>query len=137
MTVPASGLPRRNLARLLFAVVCAMLVAYAACEFPATLASAPQTAVHASSRKDRAAGAAIFHEKGCEHCHGVEAVGTDLGPNLTTVGKRLRKNRIERQIREGGGNMPAFGDALTQDEVKALVAYLSAKKKPKSLSLNR
>ena len=129
MTVPASGPPRRNLARLLLAIVCAVLVTCAACEFPAMLTSPRQTSVHASSRKDREAGAALFHEKGCEHCHGVGGVGTDLGPNLTMVGKRLKKNRIERQICEGGGNMPAFGDALTHDEVKALVAYLSAKKK--------
>jgi mono/diheme cytochrome c family protein len=87
------------------------------------------TPVHAFSKQTRAAGAAAFHDKGCEHCHGVDGVGTDRGPDLSTIGKRWHKDRIERQIREGGGGMPPFGDALQPDEVKDLVDYLSAKRK--------
>jgi len=83
----------------------------------------------AFSNQTRAAGAAAFHDKGCEHCHGVDGVGTDRGPDLSTIGKRWHKDRIERQIREGGGGMPPFGDALQPDEVKDLVDYLSAKRK--------
>jgi mono/diheme cytochrome c family protein len=74
-------------------------------------------------------GARLFHEKGCEHCHGVDGRGGDLGPDLSTVGKRLKKERIERQIREGGAAMPAFGDALQPDEIKDLVDFLRAKRK--------
>ncbi len=85
--------------------------------------------VRAFSNQTRAAGAAAFHDKGCEHCHGVDGVGTDRGPDLSTIGKRWHKDRIERQIREGGGGMPPFGDALQPDEVKDLVDYLSAKRK--------
>jgi len=87
------------------------------------------TPVHAFSRQTRVAGAVTFHDKGCEHCHGVDGIGTDRGPDLSTVGKRWKKDRIEKQIREGGGGMPPFGDALQQDEVKDLVDYLSAKRK--------
>jgi mono/diheme cytochrome c family protein len=87
------------------------------------------TPVHAFSKQTRAAGAAIFHDKGCQHCHGVDGIGTDRGPDLLTIGKRWHKDRIERQIREGGGGMPPFGDALQPDEVKDLVDYLSAKRK--------
>ena len=85
--------------------------------------------VHAFSRKERAQAEILFKEKGCEHCHGVDGVGTELGPSLETVGKRLSKTRIERQIKEGGKQMPAFGDMLTQDEAKDLVDYLVHKKK--------
>jgi mono/diheme cytochrome c family protein len=85
--------------------------------------------VHASSREGREAGALVFHEKGCEHCHGVEGIGTEKGPDLSTVGKRLKKKQIERQIMEGGSGMPGFGDALPFDEVNALVDYLKAKRK--------
>ena len=85
--------------------------------------------VEAFSKQSRAAGAVVFHEKGCEHCHGVDGVGTDRGPDLSTIGKRWKKDHIEQQIRSGGGGMPAFGGALQPDEVKSLVDYLSAKRK--------
>ncbi len=86
--------------------------------------------VHASSKQTREAGAETFKTKGCEHCHGIDAIGTDRGPELSDIGKRWKKDRIEKQIREGGGGMPPFGDALQPDEVKDLVDFLSAKRRP-------
>ena len=71
----------------------------------------------------------LFHEKGCEHCHGVDGHGGGLGPDLSTVGKHLKKQQIEHQIYEGGAAMPAFRDALQPDEIKDLVDYLHAKRK--------
>jgi mono/diheme cytochrome c family protein len=85
--------------------------------------------VHASSKKAQAVGAAVFSDKGCQHCHGVDLAGTDRGPDLSTIGKKWHKDRIEQQIREGGNGMPAFGDVLQPDEVKSLVDFLSAKRK--------
>jgi mono/diheme cytochrome c family protein len=84
---------------------------------------------HAFSNHSRAAGAAVFHDKGCEHCHGVDGIGTDRGPDLSTVGKRWHKDRIAKQIVNGGGGMPPFGNILQPDEVKQLVDYLHAKRK--------
>lgn len=88
-----------------------------------------QEPVQAASRKAQAIGAAVFHDKGCQHCHGDDATGSDRGPDLSTIGKRWHKDRIAQQIRDGGGGMPAFGDVLQPDEVKSLVDYLSAKRK--------
>lgn len=85
-------------------------------------ASSPQV----SERKD---GATVFHESGCEYCHGADAAGTERAPDLSTVGKRLSKEQIEHQIRNGGKSMPAFGDALEPDQIQALVEFLHAKKK--------
>lgn len=84
---------------------------------------------HAFSKQSRAAGAAVFHDKGCEHCHGVDGLGSDRGPALSTIGKRWKRDRIEQQIVNGGGGMPPFGTALQPDEVKQLVDYLSAKRR--------
>ena len=92
--------------------------------------SRPSTpVVHAYSTKTKEAGATLFHEKGCEHCHGVNGRGGELGPDLSTVGKRLSKEKIEHQIQHGGAAMPAFDDALQPDEVKDLVDFLHAKRK--------
>lgn len=85
--------------------------------------------VLAFSKQSREAGAATFHEKGCEHCHGVDGIGTDRGPDLSGIGKRWHKDQIERQIREGGGGMPPFGEALNTDEVRSLVDFLAGKRK--------
>jgi mono/diheme cytochrome c family protein len=80
-------------------------------------------------------GAAVFHEKGCEHCHGADLAGvTDKGPSLLNVGKQFRKDAIEKQIREGGREMPAFGDSMQTDEVTALVEMLAKRKAPKKHS---
>jgi mono/diheme cytochrome c family protein len=109
-------------------------VIFATAFFLVTFSSANLTPpARAFSHQSRAAGAAVFHDKGCEHCHGVDGTGTDRGPELSTIGKRWHKDRIAQQILRGGGGMPPFGAALQPDEVKQLVDYLSAKRKaPKS-----
>jgi mono/diheme cytochrome c family protein len=97
----------------------------------------PTQVVHAYSNKTKEAGATLFHEKGCEHCHGPNGRGGELGPDLSTVGKRLSKEKIEHQIQHGGAAMPAFGDVLQPDEVKDLVDFLHAKRKaPKGIPKN-
>jgi mono/diheme cytochrome c family protein len=92
------------------------------------------TLVHASVA-DEPSGPVLFHEKGCEHCHGVNGVGIPgKAPSLLTVGKRLKKDAIAKQIHDGGQNMPPFGDALQPDEITALVDMLAKQKKaPKRL----
>jgi mono/diheme cytochrome c family protein len=87
--------------------------------------------VEAASRESREAGAALFHKRGCEFCHGVDGVGTERAPDLSTVGKRKKRPQIEQQILHGGKGMPAFGEVLQPDEVKLLVDFLSAKRKAK------
>lgn len=97
--------------------------------FSRSLAQPPTPIVHAYTSESKKSGATLFHERGCEHCHGVDGHGGELGPDLSTVGKRLKKQRIEQQIREGGAAMPAFGDVLQPDEIKDLVDFLRAKRK--------
>lgn len=76
----------------------------------------------AENSQDR--GAKLFQEKGCSFCHSINGVGGSKGPNLSAVGKRLKKPAIEKQIREGGLNMPPFSDAVTPEETRDLVEYL-------------
>ena len=112
-----------------FAVLAGVSLTLVAFLMPITGSFCVTSPVHAFSRQTREAGAATFREKGCEHCHGTEGIGTDRGPDLSGVGRQWKKDRIERQILEGGGGMPPFGGALQLDEVKNLVDYLSAKRK--------
>ncbi len=78
--------------------------------------------------------AVLFHEAGCEQCHGANLAGAEKGPSLLTVGKVLKKDEIRRQIQDGGGEMPPFAGALQADEIDRLVEFLATKKKaPKGL----
>ena len=89
--------------------------------------ASPPVALGAVSAS-QAAGQALFHEKGCEHCHGADGVGGETGPSLASVGRTLKPAQIEKQILDGGGAMPAFANALAPDEVSALVTFLETKR---------
>ena len=75
---------------------------------------------------------ALFHDRGCVHCHGVGAVGTKKAPALTALrkDKKWTPERITEQILKGGRKMPSFADSVTDAEAADLVAYLRAKHKP-------
>jgi mono/diheme cytochrome c family protein len=78
------------------------------------------------------AGAILFRDKDCAHCHGAAGIGGKKGPALTD----LRKNKlwppakITAQILNGGQKMPPFSDSLTDEQIAELVAYLRAKHRP-------
>lgn len=84
--------------------------------------------VYASSHNEQETGAVLFHRTGCEHCHGVNGVGTEKAPDLSDIGTMWKKPRIKRQILDGGHEMPPFRDALQPNQVNALVEFLSAKR---------
>ncbi len=69
-------------------------------------------------------GAVVFQYKSCRNCHSLDGVGGHRGPDLTDVGARLNQPDLNRQVVQGGGNMPAYAQQLSSDEVDALVAFL-------------
>ncbi len=93
------------------------------------ITSRPLTAVSAHADK-KATGAELFAASGCTHCHGKALQGTDDGPPLQDVRKRLSSKQIYKQIRDGGQTMPAFGPSLDGEQIKELIAFLKAKDRP-------
>ncbi len=81
-------------------------------------------AASAQSRQQR--GAAVFADRGCSHCHSIDNVGGTAGPDLSSIGLRLSRTRMRRQILRGGKEMPAFRDILRQPELDDLIAYLNS-----------
>lgn len=81
---------------------------------------------------DPAAGRLVFLEAGCGRCHTLAAAGTSgtIGPNLDEHlmahdhGGDLLED-IERQIRRGGGGMPAFEGRLSDAEIADVVAFVA------------
>jgi len=83
----------------------------------------PDRFVHAATPLERQ-GALIFKMKQCHNCHALGGLGGQRGPALDRVAVRLTEDQIIRQVIQGGGNMPAYGAALSPPEVTALVAFL-------------
>lgn len=87
--------------------------------------------LHASTKGQRAHGAAVFVASGCQHCHSIRNVGGSRGPDLSGVGRRVKKPALVNQILYGSKVMPAFQDILNQSDVNDLIAYLrSCRDKP-------
>jgi ubiquinol-cytochrome c reductase cytochrome b subunit len=69
-------------------------------------------------------GALVFQGKQCHNCHALEQRGGQRGPALDSVAARLTKDQLIRQVLQGRGNMPAYGNSLNPAETGALVAFL-------------
>jgi mono/diheme cytochrome c family protein len=75
----------------------------------------------AGSSANAAMGRTLFL-KNCAHCHADDATG-DEGPDLHGLHKS--DEWIARRIRNGvKGEMTAFGERFSQDDVNALIGYL-------------
>src|ERR1700726_2863086 len=69
-------------------------------------------------------GALVFQVKQCRNCHSIGDTGGQRGPALDSVAVRLTRDQLIRQVIQGGGNMPAYGNNLSPAETTALVAFL-------------
>jgi ubiquinol-cytochrome c reductase cytochrome b subunit len=83
----------------------------------------PQKYLHERTPLERQ-GALVFQNKQCRDCHEVGGQGGQRGPELDSVATRLTEDQLVRQVLQGGGNMPAYGNALSPAETTALVAFL-------------
>jgi mono/diheme cytochrome c family protein len=88
------------------------------------LAAAAPISALAASKEQRAHGATVFADTGCNHCHTIRGNGGKKGPNLSGVGRRLSEDQIRTQIMKGGHEMPSFAEILGKSETDDLVAYL-------------
>jgi len=86
-------------------------------------APVPVSVLHKLTPLERQ-GANVFQEKQCRNCHAIGGLGGMRGPALDDVATRLTEDQLYRQILLGGGNMPAYGSALSPAEATALVHFL-------------
>jgi mono/diheme cytochrome c family protein len=71
-------------------------------------------------------GKAVFASAGCGSCHTLKAAGAtgNIGPNLDTL--KPSEPVVERQVTNGGAQMPAFKGQLTAAEIKAVAMFVSS-----------
>jgi ubiquinol-cytochrome c reductase cytochrome b subunit len=84
----------------------------------------PTTYLHNRTPLERE-GAIVFQNKQCRNCHSVGGEGGLRGPALDAVAGHMTEDQIIRQVLQGGGNMPAYGNALNPSETTALVRFLT------------
>lgn len=70
-------------------------------------------------------GALVFQYKQCRDCHEIGGEGGMRGPALDDIASRMTEDQIIRQVLQGGGNMPAYGNSLSPSETTALVRFLT------------
>jgi ubiquinol-cytochrome c reductase cytochrome b subunit len=69
-------------------------------------------------------GAIVLQNKQCRNCHSIGGEGGLRGPALDAIASRMTEDQIIRQVLQGGGNMPSYGNALSPSETDALVHFL-------------
>ena len=70
-------------------------------------------------------GALLLQDKQCRNCHSLGGRGGLRGPALDGIANRMTEDQMIRQVLQGGGNMPAYGNALSPSETTALVRFLT------------
>jgi cytochrome c553 len=73
---------------------------------------------------DAAAGEAVFKDS-CATCHTLSAAGASgtVGPNLDDL--KPDAQRVQTQVENGGGAMPAFKGQLTDQQIADVSAYVA------------
>jgi ubiquinol-cytochrome c reductase cytochrome b subunit len=91
----------------------------------------PLTASQIGATSDSVAiGGRLFFEKGCQYCHTIApGVGGIRGPDLAYIGDQLATSQLTWRIANGGVNMPSYASTLTREEMDAIVAFLSSRKR--------
>ncbi len=71
------------------------------------------------------AGTRVFSQAGCGTCHTLAAAGArgQIGPNLDEL--QPDPDTVARQVRRGGGGMPAYADRLSEENIRAVAAYVA------------
>jgi len=74
------------------------------------------------------AGRMLFFSQGCYGCHRVGAAGTPIAYDLSHVGSKFTESRLAQWLRDPSSQRPTAHMprlALTEDEIRALAAYLA------------
>jgi len=74
-------------------------------------------------------GAAVFQSRGCMNCHSLHGTGGSFGPALDTIGRKLKREQVERYIRDPKAVnpkslMPAQ-TTLSEKELEEVAGFLA------------
>jgi cytochrome c oxidase cbb3-type subunit III len=109
---------------LLFALLFSSIFAFGIQSSRAQQSVSPKRRVSADATE---AGKGLF-DSNCSGCHGLDARGGEHAPNIASNPElqRMSDEQLFRIVHDGAasGTMPAFGGVLSDDQIKAVGAYL-------------
>lgn len=89
--------------------------------------------IAAAAAQDRSAlvarGERLFIDQGCYGCHTMGKIGSEIGPDLSRVGRKYPESYLLRWLRDPAAQKPTAHMpkiVLTEDEAIALAAYLAS-----------
>lgn len=71
-----------------------------------------------------------LYVRNCARCHGADGKGeTEVGrnldvPDLSIVGPRMSAAKISGVVKNGKGEMPAYGKKLTKSQIAGIAGYV-------------
>jgi mono/diheme cytochrome c family protein len=80
---------------------------------------------------DQAASGTQLFKDNCETCHGPEGTGGHVGPDLQKSPVAENLAQVKKQVRNGGGGMPPFSGALSDEEIDVVAQYVVEQIAPK------
>jgi cbb3-type cytochrome c oxidase subunit III len=88
--------------------------------------NAPPTTTTGGGNQTAAPNGKQIFASNCASCHTLKAAGATgtVGPNLDAA--KPTESRVETQVTNGGGVMPAFKGTLTPAQIKAVAKFVSS-----------
>jgi len=88
--------------------------------------NAPPTTTTGGGNQTAAPNGKQIFASNCASCHTLKAAGATgtVGPNLDAA--KPTESKVETQVTNGGGVMPAFKGTLTPAEIKAVATFVSS-----------
>jgi mono/diheme cytochrome c family protein len=98
----------------------------ATCGVTAATNAPPSTTTTGGGPAAAPNGKQVFASAGCGSCHTLKAAGATgtVGPNLDAA--KPAESKVETQVTNGGGVMPAFKGTLTPAQIKAVAQFVSS-----------
>jgi mono/diheme cytochrome c family protein len=96
------------------------------CGVTAATNAPPSTTTKGGGQAAAPNGKQVFASAGCGSCHTLKAAGATgtVGPNLDAA--KPAESKVETQVTNGGGVMPAFKGTLTPAQIKAVALFVSS-----------
>ena len=74
-----------------------------------------------------------LYERDCAMCHGIDGAASRIGRGAVDLNdpdwqQRSSVEQIERVISEGRGQMPAWRDRFSEEEIRAVAVYVKSLK---------
>lgn len=84
-----------------------------------------EAATYPSAAKE---GEQLYHTLSCANCHGEHGEGTPQGIRIVSEDKPINDAVVMKQVHNGGADMPAFRDAISDAQITKIIAFMNSER---------